>query len=85
MAASTSHPCARSAAYQRYLDDCDRFSNILVGLCAGRSGFIRVQRQATLKYFQSLSDTNEYNDRSQDNEEAQVGLKTIYVLCKLGI
>jgi len=62
----------RSEAYQRYLDDCGSFGDILVGLCAGRGGFLQIQRQKTLKYFQSLSNPICAADGSPVNEETQV-------------
>lgn len=76
MAPSSAHSRVQSSskAYQGYLDDCDSFCDTLIRLCAGRFGYLRIQRQRTLKYFQSLSDPNESRDEAQDNEETQARL-----------
>ena len=63
-------PLPRSESYLRYLDELNNSGDTLIGLCAGKSELLRIQRQQTLKYFQSLPDLN----KTQENEEAQVRL-----------
>lgn len=60
-----------SESYKKYLE-CDSLSDILVGLCAGRYGLVRIQRQKTLKYFQSFSSNTGSEDESSVNEETMV-------------
>lgn len=72
-ASSVPHACIEhhSESYKKYLE-CDSLSDILVGLCAGRYGLVRIQRQKTLKYFQSFSSNTGSEDESSVNEETMV-------------
>ena len=73
------HPVLRSESYQRYLDELNNSGDTLIGLCAGKSELLRIQRQQTLKYFQSLPDPN----KTQENEEAQVHLQILELVARI--
>lgn len=64
----------RSSKYQQYLDECNSFHDTLLGLCAGRSALLRIQRKRTLKYFQSLPSPHESSDRYTEVDGTQAGL-----------
>lgn len=63
----------RSTAYQQYLDEQNNIVNTLVGLCAGKPNLYRLQREQTLKYFQSLSG----QDETREEEQVKVCLHMI--------